>query len=182
MNKLDPSKTYILGVVENTAKARHIQSFHETLTPIEARWSHCAALFWQNNRWCVIEARPVFGCHMLSLSAWMEAYVDDTVDAVYALPSPLDIRGMFTHVGKDFAYRYIVGWKNGKREAKPDCYVFCSEIIRRHDYNGLTISPDDVTPMHYQEAALQWEIPMVRLYPREEEISIPPRMKFMEGD
>jgi hypothetical protein len=179
---LDPNKTYVLGVVENTAKARHIQSMLETSTPLQKRWSHCAALFLNQGVWTVIEARPIFGCHMLSLAAWIEAYADETVDGVYALPLLFNIAGVFSHVGKEFAYRYILGWKNGNREPKPENYVFCSEIIRRNDLGVLTVSPDDVTPMHYQELGIQWEIPTVKIYPAQEEFTVSPRIRFMEGD
>ena len=169
INNLDPSKTYIAGSVECHDAARRIQQVRETSVPVCDRWCHVSALFF-DGEWKVIEAKFPEGCREVTYAEIMANVENVEASLIVAVETPLDILSIRQHVGKEFATRYALQWLKGIKDPNEPRYqnaVFCTEIIRMHDYGILQYPPDNCVPADYQEWAITNNLPMIVLWKRE---------------
>ncbi len=169
LDQLDKSKTYILGVVETHTDASRIQVYRENSFDFGQRWTHVAALWHRADfpEWQIEESRWPCGCHHMYYADWIEELKGSDPISVVAIPVALDIKGMMNHIGKEFAIRYVLKLGKGEVEPKPDCYIFCSELIRLHDGGILATDPTDTFPADYQEWAKREGIEPIVLYEKE---------------
>jgi hypothetical protein len=104
----------------------------------------------------------------MTYEEWIGEVDPEEVSIIFAVAVPLETLGMYQHVGKEFATRYVLQWFEGKHRLEPRYKnaVFCAEVIRLHDYGILDNPPDDVTPADYQQWVIMKELPMVTMWRR----------------
>ena len=154
-------KFYVLGVAGNGIFSSTIQSFSDSPFPVNERWSHVAACFfnWSLNTWLVVESVYPHGVRFLSLDNWLSENWNKSIIQFTEYPW-LQPSELLKHVGKGYSVRDIARLATQKaigvrfRMFPDGGKKYCAELIADCDNEYITkLTKEDsheLYPFHFQ--------------------------------